>query len=213
MKDFLIQCLKDLESLTGIRQLYFLQSDLEDGERKKNVLINGMLSACKEFDYIPEEAQKKIIASQMIQDQSYEALNSRTIWKWLNAFKGPYLNPAKLQDEPVIFEPLKPETEKLVREWQMSLLDNPKPTNVDLEMAKIKAEDAARLAGLETKPKSLSVAYKPKPKDPREEKIRAYLAEKKGKDWIGARTFEMDGLIFRCDDEEDGYNTFVEALK
>ncbi len=210
MKDFLIQCLKDLEPLTGIRQLYYLQSNLEDGERQKNVLIRGMELACEKFPYIPDEAKRAIISSQMIEDQEYEHLDSRIITKWLNAFKGPYLNPAKLQDEPVVFEKLKPETEKMIEDFKNSLLDfgGPKLDVAD-EMRKIVIEDQKRIE----RPKSLSVAYKPKAKDPREEKIRIYLAEKKGKDWMGSRNFEMDGLVFRCDDEEDGYNTFVEALK
>jgi len=158
MNDFLIQCLNDLESLTGLRQMYFLQSD-QDGKRKIEVLIKGMVATCKEFDYIPEAAQKSIIASQMRQDQEYEALNSRIIWKWLNAFKAPYLNPKELQDKEVVFEDITPETQKLVREWQMSLLDKAVPQDVEFEKAKIIAEDAARLKG-EVKIKSESAHYK-----------------------------------------------------
>lgn len=90
MKDFFIQCLKDLEPLTGLRQLFFLQNDLEDGERKKNVLIDGMILACKDYPFIPEVAQKKIIRDQMVKDQTYEALNSRTIHKWLTAASNAY---------------------------------------------------------------------------------------------------------------------------
>jgi len=158
MNDFLIQCLNDLESLTGLRQMYFLQSD-QDGKRKIEVLIKGMVATCKEFDYIPEAAQKTIIASQMRQDQEYEALNSRIIWKWLNAFKAPYLNPKELQDKPVVFEDITPETQKLVRDWQMSLLEKQVPQDVEFEKAKIIAEDAARLKG-EVKMKSESAHYK-----------------------------------------------------
>jgi hypothetical protein len=158
MNDFLIQCLNDLESLTGLRQMYFLQVD-EDGKRKLEVLIKGMVATCKEFDYIPEAAQKSIIASQMRQDQDYEALNSRVIWKWLNAFKARYLNPKELQDKEVVFEPITPETQKLVREWQMSLLDKSVPQDVEFEKAKIVAEDSARLKG-EVKIKSESAHYK-----------------------------------------------------
>jgi len=210
MKDFLIQCLKDLESLTGLRQLYYLQSDLEDGERKKNVLIEGMLVVCREFSYIPEAAQRAIISSQMIQDQDYDALNSRIIWKWLNAFKGPYLNPKELQDKPVVFEEIPQSTWDMVEKFKNSLLDfGGQIKDATDEMKKIAKEDAARYE----KPKSESIHYKPKEKDPREEKIRAYLLEKKGKDWMGNRNFEMDGLKFRCDDDEDGYTTFVEALR
>jgi hypothetical protein len=172
MRDFLIQCLNDQESINGIRQLFYLQSDAVDGKRKVEVLIKGMLLTCKEFEYIPEERQKSIIASQMRQDMEYDALNSRTLWKWLNAFKSPYLNPHKLQDKEFDLPPLKPETEKMVREWQMTLLDKPGPRNVEFEMAKIKAEDAARMKG-EQKPVSESAHYKPDPERLRFQELKA----------------------------------------
>lgn len=92
MKEFFIECLKDLESLTGLRQLYFLQSDLEDGERKKNVLIQGMILAAQDYPYIPEDAQKKIIRDQMVKDQNYDALHARVIHRWLGGASAKYWN-------------------------------------------------------------------------------------------------------------------------
>lgn len=162
MKDFFTQCLEDLEFTSGKRQLHWMRQGCEtqsDFDRKKAILINSMVIVSKEFEYIPEQAQKRIIEGQIIKDQDYEGLYSSTIWKWLNAFKAPYLNPKELQDKEVVFEDISPETQKLVREWQMSLLDKSVPQDVEFEKAKIAAEDAARLKG-EVKIKSESAHYK-----------------------------------------------------
>lgn len=99
MNEFFIQCLKDLESLTGLRQLFFLQSDMEDGERKKNVLIEGMVLAFNDYPFIPEEARKKIIRDQMVKDQKYDALNSRTIHKWLSAAANAYRTHSQFSED------------------------------------------------------------------------------------------------------------------
>lgn len=176
MKDFFTQCLKDLESLKGIRQLYYLQSDIEDGKRKLDVLINGMVATCKEFDYIPEAAQKTIIASQMRQDQDYEALNSRIIWKWLNAFKAPYLNPKDLQDKEVVFEPLSEETKKMIADHLFNLSSDIgktilKDAKVEREMKQIQKEDKERV-----EKKSLSTHYKIDPETIALQKLRKEYA-------------------------------------
>lgn len=129
MKEFFKQCLEDLESLTGLRQLYFLQSD-EDGRRKIDVLLMGMVLACESYPYIPEEAQRKIIRDQMVKDQSYEALNSRTVHKWLTTaansfrahsqFDADLLTPRDRDGNPC--EPAAPEVaEKYMKEFQSQL--------------------------------------------------------------------------------------------
>lgn len=97
MKEFFKQCLKDLESLTGLRQLYFLQTD-EDGERKVDVVITGMILAAADYPYIPQEAQQKIIREQMVKDQTYEALNSRVVHKWLTLAAGKYYRESSHQE-------------------------------------------------------------------------------------------------------------------
>lgn len=98
MKEFFTQCLKDLEPLTGIRQLFFLESDLDDGKRKKDVLIDGMVAVCAQFPYIPEQAQQKWIRKMMVEDQNYEALSPRTILKWLTLLSNSYRTQGQSQD-------------------------------------------------------------------------------------------------------------------
>jgi len=76
MREFFKQCLEELEAKTGLRQLYFMQQR-EDGVKMVNILLDSMVIVSKEFDYIPEHAQKSIIASQIVKDQDYDGLNSR----------------------------------------------------------------------------------------------------------------------------------------
>lgn len=156
MNEFLRQCFRDLEAITGIRQLYYFETD-QDGERKLDVCIKGILITCGQFPYIPEEAQKKIIREQMVKDQDFDALNSRTVWKWLDKAKDVWW--AKSQ-EPVAevkeLEPLSEETQKLIREWQMEMIGSKTVTfkeRLNQEMDKIKAEDKSRFEGKEM-PKS-----------------------------------------------------------
>ena len=156
MNEFLRQCFRDLEAITGIRQLYYFETD-PDGERKLDVCIKGILITCGQLAYIPEEAQKKIIREQMVKDQDFDALNSRTVWKWLDKAKDVWW--AKSQ-EPVAevkeLEPLSEETQKLIREWQMEMIGSKTVTfkeRLNQEMDKIKAEDKSRFEGKEM-PKS-----------------------------------------------------------
>lgn len=100
MKEFFTQCLKDLEEISGIRQLFWLQSDLEDGERRKNVLINGMVAAAATFTYITDQEKQRIIRRMMVEDQTYEALNSRVINKWLSGAKDAHVLRAHSEPDP-----------------------------------------------------------------------------------------------------------------
>lgn len=154
MNDFIIQCLEDLESLTGIRQYYFLTTD-PDGERKTKVLIRGILEVCKQFPYISEADQKKIITDQMVKDQNYDSLNSRTVWKWLNGAKDVYWEKTQKKVEEVKpLEPLTPETIQMIDDYLKKLGSDMQPTKrqgfakrLKDEMDKIQSEDQERLNG------------------------------------------------------------------
>lgn len=158
MKEFIEQCIKDQEAINGIRQLYYLETD-PDGERKLKITILGIIKSCEQFPYIPQEAIKKIISEQMVKDQDYDALNSRTVWKWLNQAKDVYW--AKSQEPvPEVKDagPLSPETEKLIREWQSDLLGlKPVPQISSVEIDRLRDEDKLRLEGKSAK-KGLDLA-------------------------------------------------------
>lgn len=121
MREFLIQALRDLESLTGLRQLYFLESDQDTGAQKIKVCIDGMMLACQDYPYIPEEAKKKIIREQMVKDQNYDALNSRVIHKWLSMFKDKYWTKGESLSEP---EAVADVPEERVQEYLRQIRDN-----------------------------------------------------------------------------------------
>jgi hypothetical protein len=156
MEKFLTQCLNNLESLTGIRQLYFLEQDL-DGARKISVLIKGMLIVCGQFDYIPEKDQQKIVSDMMVKDQDYDAMNSRTLYKWFNLHKDFYWTKANSEQDSEIdnskLPPLSEETLKKIAEFQAGLLERaePKFLGLNLTMEQIRYEDSMRLEGEETK--------------------------------------------------------------
>lgn len=152
MKDFFILCLKDLESISGLRQLFFLQSDLEDGERKKDVLIAGMVATCKNFDYIPEKAQQKIIREMMVKDQDYDSLNSRVIYKWLNMHKDVYFTQSHAPEiTPLrdLTDDEKKRIDQLAEQFKKSLVGDFRPAYHDLqkEIDDLKLEDLERQEG------------------------------------------------------------------
>lgn len=90
MKDFFTSCMKDLYALTGIEQVRWMQNDLANGKRDFELCVDGMVETSKKFDYIPPTEQQKIIRKMMVEDREYKALNSRTVWGWLNMHKDVY---------------------------------------------------------------------------------------------------------------------------
>lgn len=132
MKKFFLECLRDLEDLTGIRQLFFLQSDV-DGARRRDILIDGMVLKSKEFSYIPEEEQKRIIRKMMVEDQNYDALNARIIHKWLDMHKTGFIvdNKFDLKLTPAEELPSDEVVAKYVKQFEENMLKIGKPKAVN----------------------------------------------------------------------------------
>jgi len=161
MKEFLRTCLEELELKTGIRQVYWLNQQCETQEqfdKKKNILLDSMVLVCKEFEYIPEDAQKSIVSNQIIKDQDYDALNARTLWKWFKLFSGPYMNPPEVQKKEIVYPDISPETQKMIDDLKNKLVGGPMfdMRLVEDDMKKIQKEDKERVDH-----KSLSVHYRP----------------------------------------------------
>lgn len=89
MRDFFKSELETLQMKTGLKQYEHI-SNMPDAEKQFKILLDGMVLACNEFPYIPDPDKKRIIQEQIIRDQDYTSLNSRVIWKWLNAQKDHY---------------------------------------------------------------------------------------------------------------------------
>lgn len=145
MRDFFKQCLEDLEALTGNRQMYYFATDA-DGQRKLKVCLDGMVLAANDYPFIPEEAKRKIIRDQMVKDQNYEALNSRTVHKWLTAAANAYRTHSQFTEDDLTprdqlgnpAEPAPPEVaDKYYQQWLASLV---KIGNVLPTIEQIKAD-------------------------------------------------------------------------
>jgi hypothetical protein len=165
MRDFFKQCLEDMEALTGNRQMYFMTTDV-DGPRKLKVCLDGMVLASADYPYIPEEAQQKIIREQMVKDQTYDALNSRMIHKWLGQASGKYfresIHAAHLSDEEMKpAEELTEPTKKLIQEYMATLAGVGKQTP-RLTPEQIKAEGQERKDPLLRG--AVASGYKPDPR-------------------------------------------------
>lgn len=217
MKEFIKQCLADLESLTGIRQTYYLTIDT-DGERKATVLIQGILEVCKQFSYISEADQQKIIREQMVKDQNYDALNSRTVWKWFNGVKDKYWELAHKPkfENAIPLPPLTPETEKMIREWRADLMGlNSSPSKIDLhaDMQKIKEEDEQRLAGVPVKSKLSKYKYVPDENLVLINERKMKAARDRGLDKLNLRDlkpFTVEGMVIHCRNLEEAQEMYLE---
>ncbi len=148
MRDFFKSELQTLKAKTGLNQ-YETFSNMPDAQRQITILLDSMVLACNEFPYIPDDDKKRIIQEQIVRDQDFTALNSRTIWKWLNANKDIYWAKAnaKEKDEPIVFEPLSEKTIQLIENFKKELQsENFKPNitqkDVEHEKERIKFEES-----------------------------------------------------------------------
>ncbi len=152
MKDFLKSELKTLKAKTGLNQ-YETFSAMPDAERQITILLDSMVLACNEFPYIPDMDKCQIIQKMIVQDQDFTALNSRSVWKWLNMHKEVYWGKIKHEAEKEIEHPPLTEEEKkelaeeLERRKQSALGERMKFAGLNLTMEAIKEEDALRLTG------------------------------------------------------------------
>lgn len=134
MKAFFEQCLKDLEALTGKRQLAFWEMEAakspdaaKEGDRLIKVCIEGMLFACREFAFIPDDHKKRIIREQMVKDLVYDSLNGRTVYKWLAQAAAAYRTHSQFSEEDLIprdenGNPTKPAPPEVAAKYEQQLL-------------------------------------------------------------------------------------------
>jgi hypothetical protein len=119
------------------------------------VCIDGMVIACKDYPFIPEEAQKKIIRDQMVKDQKYEALNSRTIHKWLTQASTAYMTHSQFTEADLmprdengnVTDPAPPE---VAAEWEKKWLSSLAQVGTGLPTTEQIMEDLKRVKRVET---------------------------------------------------------------
>jgi hypothetical protein len=152
MEEFFKSELRTLKAKTGLNQ-YENLSAMADAQFQFHILISSMILACDEFPYIGENDKKRIIQEQILRDQDFTGLNSRVIWKWLNANKDHYWAVAQakadpVQSTPVAFNKLPVALQEQINAFKISLMERgPKsvPQNVQEDMKKIKQEDEGRV--------------------------------------------------------------------
>jgi hypothetical protein len=157
MKQFFEQCLRDLEALTGKRQVYYWQTETDTdstgkakGARKFEVCVQGMVIQSQNFPYIPEEDQKRIITEMIVKDQDYEALNSSVIYKWLAMYKDKYFMAANAPEPEPMHQHTPEELEridKLAQEYLAQLAGAFQPSfkGIEKDMEAIKRQDKQRV--------------------------------------------------------------------
>ena len=112
MREFFKDCLRDLKNLTGLDQLHWMEQRCEtqeDFDKEKEVLYGGMLHVSEKFGYIQDIDQQKYIKRMMIEDQEYQELNARTIWKWLDLHKDKHITHSQFTEQELSQEIVSPE--------------------------------------------------------------------------------------------------------
>lgn len=157
MKQFFKKCLEELDLKTGIKQLHWLKQECKDQaeyDTKIDLLIGSMVRVTDKFDYIPEDMQKTYILLEMEQDQQYDGLNSRVIWKWLDRHKSKHMTHSQFSEVDLsqgkYFDELKPDIQELVNNFVRDLSEAKKVPSLKPEQ--IEAEGQER-------PKRTSAAH------------------------------------------------------
>lgn len=215
MKDFFKTELQTLKAKTGLNQ-YETFSNMPDASKQIGILLDSMVLACNEFPYIPDIDKCTIIQKMIIQDQDFTALNSRSVWKWLNMHKDIYWSKVQKPVEEVKeLPPLTPETEKMIREWQASLIGLDKPrVSFQAEMERIKKEDELRLEGLPIK--SESVKYTPSEEVLKLNERKLKAGRDRGLDKLDLRdikAFDVEGKIIHARNLEEAQEMFIEIYE
>ncbi len=216
MKDFFIECLKDLKDLTGINQLHWIMQECKDQQefdKKKDNIIKSMVLVSEQFNYIPEEDQKRIIRDQMIKDQDYDSLNSRVVWKWLNLYKEHFASINNAPEEiprVILTEEQNKKIDELLNQYKEQLKGDFRPdySKVDSEIEKIQKEDKAR----NEKPVSLTIGYKPQmSEDQFNRKMKAISDRGLNKvDFNDLLSYEIEGKTILARNESEAQEMYLE---
>lgn len=117
MRDFLKSELKTLKAKTGLNQLENL-SALPDSQNQIKILLDSIMLVFDEFHFIPDNDKKRIIQENIIRDQEFQGLNSRVVWRWLNAQKDKYYKELAHRESESGEPPLTGEArDKAIAEW------------------------------------------------------------------------------------------------
>lgn len=224
MKEFFENCLRDLEALTGKRQVYFWQTETgideasgkPKGLRKFEVCVHGMVIQSQNFSYIPEADQKRIITEMMVKDQDYDQLNSQVIHKWLSMYSGKYFMAANAP-EPEKMRELSPEEheriDRLANQFKASLAGafQANCSNIEKDMEAIKREDAQRIEN-----KALSAKRKQNDEYVLLQEKKMAAAKSRGLDKLNftdLKAFEVEGEKIVATSLEQAREIYIEVYE
>ena len=110
MKEFFLNLLSNLDKLAGLRQIekiYAQHTDINDAKREISGLLDILVNICKQFHYIPEKEQQRIIQQAVVTDPEFTSLNARIVYKWLNTHRDKYYKEiAHVQENDPNWEPI-----------------------------------------------------------------------------------------------------------
>jgi hypothetical protein len=222
MKEFFEQCLRDLEPLTGKRQVYYWQTETEPdatgkpkGARKFEVCVMGMVTQSKFFSYIPETDQKRIISEMMVKDQEYEALNSSVVFKWLSMYKDKYFTDANAPGPERLHEYTEEEKQridKLANEFKAQLVgQTPNFKGIEKDIEALKREDAERV-----EKKAISANRKINEEHIRQREKLAEIAKERGLDKLGLHEiskFQVEDKLIVARNLQEAREIYIEVYE
>lgn len=217
MKEFFEQCLRDLHRLTGLKQYFEIcnKSTEKEAKEEMEIIVMGMVRVSEKFDYIPQDAQKRIVAHQIVSDPEMYALNAKIVYKWFNAVSDKYWHESghletnelsNKESNAIPLEQCKPEIQQEFRAFMDSLASGtiqkvPKVSPFDLEKVS-KGEDLSRNG-----PKAAATTYHSNENliEISEKKMAA--AKKRGLDKLDFRDLKS----FQVEDQKIVARTLEEA--
>lgn len=117
MRAFLKSELETLKAKTGLLQYEKMSQD-PDAVNQIRIMLDSIMEVFKEFHFIPDNDKKRIIQENIIRDQEFQGLNSRVVWRWLNAQKDKYYKELAHRESESGAPPLTGEArDRAIAEW------------------------------------------------------------------------------------------------
>jgi|SRR6185295_14786951 len=171
MREFLVNILKDLKRLTGVKQYEEIASNpngKEAAQKELDALLEPMLEVCNLYPYISDIDKQKIIRAKVISAKEFYGLNARFVKLAFEEVKDIYYRESGYIETNALLNvkesnavPLgecSEETQRLVKEMTAKLaaggIQKITPVN-DHELKSIQTEDELRV-----KKTALSTSYK-----------------------------------------------------
>lgn len=149
MRDFLIDCLRNLKISRGLNQYEDMKAKGDAGAVELQKLVNAMITVCNSYNYIPDDAKKRVISQRILDDPELYNLNASKIWRWLNDVSGKYYNVQPEAESVSNATQLRPETQQLISDFMNRLMTKQTfrsvPSIDSSDVKKIEQEDADRI--------------------------------------------------------------------